>query len=278
MSSSLPTMDSAMEPSSYNESLALGLLLLGLVFLTFLHPKMVRPKLFILLVACMAQLPTVTATDKINLNTPVIVKQGRRPQPPKLINSGLDPTTERAAYFILMVYGFVILNLVLWGFGIFLDLLIPFLPLVYALGGFSIGLNELDSMAVETSTVATNVWIVLLPNVVFFYSGFRKHQHTQEYMILDVLSIGLGYIQRWVEGYQSQKVLWAPFAIKGILAGHLLISVLHLLYTFSNPVHKFRAIIESYFNDSAAFAHTNRYTRRVLDKRGKKEAAKRKRN
>ena len=272
----LPTMDQGIEPSSHNESLALGLLLLGLVFLTFINPGMFRPKLFILLVACISQLPTVTAVDRMRMNVPLIVPPARqplpKPHPTKWINSGLHPLIEKIVYLILMAYGFVILNLILWGVGIFLDLLVPFLPLIYAHRCFNASLDELDATGVTTNDVVVRRFLlVAFPNIAFFYAGFRKPQYVTQYMFIDMASILLGYFQQMVDSSHPQHGSRAPFAIECIFAGHLLVSITQLLYVFDSPIHNFRGIIRDYYQVTARFFRTNRRDRRFEERRSNNE-------
>ncbi|KAE9370724.1 hypothetical protein N431DRAFT_468749 [Stipitochalara longipes BDJ] len=273
-------MDSTAEASSYNGSLALGLLLLGLVFITFVNPTIGRPKLFILLVAFVTQLPTVVALQRVS--TSCTIDGGAAPRKQELgrfIKTGLHPAAEETVYWILMLYAFVVFNLILWAILMFMDLLVPFFPLAFALGCFTNkGLRELEPMTLEESVVATtSLWIVILPTAVFFYSGLRKPQHTPQYMVFDVASVSLGYIQHVVELYQRQQVSWLPPTInKFILAGHLLLSLVHLIYTFDNPIRIFRRMFEAWFCRSNEAGNPNRRARRAMDKRNRKEVARRK--
>jgi hypothetical protein len=213
------------------------------------------------------------------LTTSVTIKEGdtRREETKRMINTGLYPVTEKVVFFILIVYGIMVFNLILWGIGIFMDLLIPFLPFAFALGFTDKGLRVLKIMILEETVIATtSLWIVLLPTVVFLYSGFRKSQHTQQFMALDIASVSLGYFQHLVE--LRQQVSWLPSIInKVILAGHFTVSLVHLFYTFDNPVRKFRKILEGCFHTADKIGQKNRTTKRTLDKHIKKGAAKRKR-
>ncbi|PMD46566.1 hypothetical protein L207DRAFT_216443 [Hyaloscypha variabilis F] len=152
------------------------------------------------------------------LTTSVTIKEGdtRREETKRMINTGLYVVTEKVVFFILIVYGIMVFNLILWGIGIFMDLLIPFLPFAFALGFTDKGLRVLKIMILEETVIATtSLWIVLLPTVVFLYSGFRKSQHTQQFMALDIASVSLGYIQHLVE--LRQQVLWFLLIINKVI-------------------------------------------------------------
>ncbi|KAH8746836.1 hypothetical protein BGZ57DRAFT_862119 [Hyaloscypha finlandica] len=156
------------------------------------------------------------------------------------------PPVSKLVQVLLMLWLFVIINLVFWGLEVAVALLIPFLPAAIAIKRFARnGLaNQGSSSGHLPGVSAMSSWIFILPIIAFVHSADRKPEKAKLYFFACLASISLGIGQSMLSNGQSLQPLWLFRTVDAVIvAGHLGIWYLHLVNTIDNPIGRLRELL-----------------------------------
>jgi hypothetical protein len=160
-------------------------------------------------------------------------------------SSGLSPAIESAVYLVLGIWAFAVFYLILWMVSQVLAMLIPFLPLAFAIKSFSKNrLPEQNPPSTQlTNSSSMSWWTAILPLIVLINCCFRKPYNYRRYIIAFVISCFLGVMQHLISNRQLLR-LTLPFQATniGILAGQFAISYLHLMDTIGSTISNLRSL------------------------------------
>jgi hypothetical protein len=203
---------SANEP----ESRFLGPLLVGIALLMLLHMTIERPRMVVLLFAILAQIPTVAAMDG------GVYASDRTEN--RQLRTGLSPEAQWMIEFFSWIYAFGIVCRCILGLFRALDVLIPFLPVYFALKDFAnmwfADHQTFLDQAADSRTISK--WIFILPIFVLFYCANRNPQRTRLYFCACCIAIMLGVGQTMIASRQSLQPLWLLQTVNAVItASHL---------------------------------------------------------
>jgi hypothetical protein len=236
-------MDLTTGTSSSSDPLVLGGLLVIIAFIMLLCPASRRhngSRLMIWLVMFILQFPTALAYRG---RRPQNLPRGQMSDASQIPRGALAPEVNKTFFkLILMLIAFVIFTICFEGLILLFALVVPSLPLAYALKSFTSNYFAEQTVSTNKSAVrstwdAVDWWTIFLPLFVQLYSCINKPRHIQLYANMFVVSASLGVMQTMVADSPPFGSLWLSLAANvSIIVGHVVILFLHLIDTIQTRV------------------------------------------